>query len=205
MGVLTPSNPCSHLTSPTPWIFVTTYKKSPSCSLFHRNAGGSVNSRKGLAPPLGTRRFRVSAEFWGSRSTARQCKGLARGSLGWEGKKRGKKRHWELKKAQTCQTPTFVLRPNFQNVQNQPIISILYLWKGLPNAGNHLPRGLCWDSPGGDSKSHLSHQSQGLIFLFFSVFPIFFAFFSLFLLVQGVGLRCPQSTTMPERGKFQQL
>lgn len=82
---------------------------------------------------------------------------------GWEGsvwdrkeKKRGKKRHWELKKTETCQIPTFVLRPNLQNVQNQPKINILYLWKGLPNAGNHPPRGFCWDSPG-DGKSHLSH------------------------------------------------
>lgn len=154
-----------------------------------------------MAPPLGTRRFRVSAAFWGFRSTARQCKG--EGQSGIEEKK-GKKRHWELKKAQTCQGPSFVLRPNLQNVQNQPKINVLYLWKGLSNARNHLPRGFHWDSPG-EGKSHLSHwPSSGDIPLFLGVFHLF-AFFPLFLLVQGVELRCPWSVTMPEGEKFQQL
>lgn len=45
------------------FFFVTTYKKCPSCSLFDRNAGGSVNSRRRLAPPRGPGPSRVSAEF----------------------------------------------------------------------------------------------------------------------------------------------
>lgn len=102
-------------------------------------------------------------------------------------KKKGKKRHWEPKKAQTCQTPSFVLRPNLQDIQNQTKPSVLY-----PNAGNHLPRGFHWDFPG-EGKSHLSHQPlRADIPLFLSVFHLF-AFSPLFLLVQGVELRCPQS------------
>lgn len=144
-----PSMPRSD-SPPTPWIFVTTYKKSPSCSLFRRNAGGSVNSRRRVAPPRGPGDSRSVQRLGLPRAQPDSAKGQE-GSV-WDRKektKKGEKKgRWELKKAQTCQNPSLVLRPNLQNVQNQPKLNVWYLWKGLPKAGNHLPRGLCWDSPG---------------------------------------------------------
>lgn len=141
-----------------------------------------MNSRRRLAPPLGTRGDSGLVQSSGVLEHSPTVQRAGKGQPGAGGEKRGKKRHWELRKARTCQSPSSVLRPNLHNVQNQPKISVWYLWKGLPSAGKHLPRA---GIPQVKAKPPQPGPQQ-LVLLFFSVFSTFWPFFPSFWRCRGL-------------------
>lgn len=174
------------------FFFVTTYKKCPSCSLFDRNAGGSVNSRRRLAPPRGPGTSRVSAEFGVLELGPTVQREAQPGVRGGKGEKAlGTQKGTKLPKPLICAEATPSECPKPRKIQRLvPLEGPSQCWE---------PPAPSWDSPAGGKAT-----PAAAIPLFLCVFHLF-AFFPLFLAVQGVELRCPGSVTMPEGGKFQQL